>query len=541
MADLPRRRELGRQADPASSVRSVRSSPTEAGPDLRGALAILWRRKWSILAVTLALVGLALFISSRQTPVYASQAQVLVIALPDVSTDAVTVQPLNLATEAELIGSAAVAEIVADNLNIEAPARSLLGSISVDQPTDTEILHISYFSADPVEAQSLAAAFANAYLEFRKETVNETILKAAENIEAQISELVGELNEVNRQLEGLSESDPNRSVLEVRANLLSAQITPLQLELVSLPEDVTVGRVIQPAPFPAAPVSPNHVVNGSFGLVAGLALGVGLAFLRDRLSDRLHSTEEAEAYLEAPVLASIPRVSAWRRRREAFLVTAVQWRSPAAEAYRVLRTNVLSAAEAVGVNTIAVTSAYAGEGKSTTTANLAVVLARAGKRVTLVSADLRRPRLHEFFKREGEPGLIEVLAGKATLDETLQTVMLPARTFDTGAANIRLLPSGRVPEDPTELIASQMMPKVIDELERESDIVLIDLPPVLPLTDALVVAAETKYVLVVIGPKADNRQTVTAARQQLDRVGARIIGGVFNGPNASTGQTYYSY
>ena len=541
MADLPRRGESGRHGDSAPSVRSVRSAPTDAGPDLRRALAILWRRKWSIIAVTLALVGLALFISSRQTPVYASQARVLVIALPDVGSDEVPVQPLNLATEAELIGSAAVAEIVADDLNIDAPARSLLGSLSVDQPTDTEILHISYYSADPAAAQSLAAAFADAYLEFRKETVNEAIVAAAENIQAQISELVGELNEVNRQLEDLSEDNPNRSVLEVRANLLSAQITPLQLELVSLPEDVSVGRVIQPAAFPFAPASPNHVVNGAFGLVAGLALGVGLAFLRDRLSDRLHSTEEAEAYLEAPVLASIPRVSGWRRRREAFLVTAVQWRSPAAEAYRVLRTNVLSAAEAVGVNTIAVTSAYAGEGKSTTTANLAVVLARAGKRVTLVSADLRRPRLHEFFKREGEPGLIEVLAGRATLDETLQNVLLPARGFDTSGANIRLLPSGRVPEDPTELIASQMMPKVIDELERESDIVLIDLPPVLPLTDALVVAAETKYVLVVIGPKADNRQTVTAARQHLDRVGARIIGGVFNGPNASVGQTYYSY
>ena len=541
MADSPRRGDFGRHRDSTPSVRSVRSSPTDAGPDLRRALAILWRRKWSIMAVTLALVGLALFISSRQTPLYSSQARVLVISVPDFGTDAVPVQPLNLATEAELIGSAAVAEIVAENLNIDAPARSLLGSLSVDQPTDTEILHISYGSPDPADAQSLAGAFAEAYLEFRKETVNEAIVQAAQNIQAQISELVSELNLVNRQLEGLSESDPNRSVLEVRANLLSAQITPLQLELVSLPEEVTVGRVIQPAPFPFEPTSPNHVINGAFGLVAGLALGVALAFLRDRLSDRLHSTEEAEAYLEAPVLASIPRVSAWRRRREAFLVTAVQWRSPAAEAYRVLRTNVLSAAEAVGVNTIAVTSAFAGEGKSTTTANLAVVLARAGKRVTLVSADLRRPRLHEFFKRAGEPGLIEVLAGRATLDETLQTVLLPARAFDTDGSNIRLLPSGRVPEDPTELITSQMMSNVIERLEEESDIVLIDLPPVLPLTDALVVAAETKYVLVVIGPKADNRQTVTATRQHLDRVGARIIGGVFNGPNASTGQTYYSY
>jgi len=104
-----------------------------------------------------------------------------------------------------------------------------------------------------------------------------------------------------------------------------------------------------------------------------------------------------------------------------------------------------------------------------------------------------------------------------------------------------MLPSGRIPDDPTELLTSEMMSRVIAELERESDIVLLDLPPILPITDALVVAAVTKYVLVVIGPKADTRQAVTATKQQLDRVGARIIGGVFNGPNASVGQTYYSY
>ncbi len=300
---------------------------------------MVWRRKWSIIAVTLALVGLALFVSSRQTPVYASGARVLVIPVTDVEN--IPIQELNLATEVGVDPVRCRRRDRRGAIGIDAAPGSLLGSLSVEQPTDTEIIEIGYSNPDPAVAQRFAAAFAEAYLEFRTETVEETIVAAAENIEDQISELVTELNGVNRQLEGLSETDPNRSLLEVRANLLSAQITPLQLKLVSLPEDVTPGRIIQPAPFPTEPVSPNHVINGAFGFVAGLALGVALAFLRDRLSERLRSTEEAEAYLEAPVLATIPRVSAWRRRREAFLVTAVQWGSPAAEAYRVLRTNVL--------------------------------------------------------------------------------------------------------------------------------------------------------------------------------------------------------
>jgi len=538
-------RPIGEETRPRGgvepSIRSVRTSYAELRPDLREALSVVWLRKWSIIAITLLMVGVALLVSSRQTPVFESQVRLLVIPLSGAGPDSVPLQDLNLATEAELIDSVAVAEIVAENLDIAGPPRELLGNLGVDQPSDTEILEVDYRHPEPLQAQRRASAFADAYLEFRTETVTQAILNSAENIQEQLAELTTDFNAVNRQLQGLLEDDPNRGLLEARANLLSAQIVPLQLELVSLPDEVTVGRIIQPAALPSSPVSPNHVVNGAFGLVAGLGLGIGLSFLRDRLSERLRSSEEAEAYLEAPILAAIPRVASWRRRKEPLLVTAVQWRSPAAEGYRVLRTNVVSAASALGVKSIAVTSAHAGEGKSATVANLGVVLARAGNNVTLVSADLRRPRLHEFFKREGQPGLIEVLEGRASLAEALLTATLPTRGFDTGSATLRLLPSGRVPEDPTELITSASMTRVLKELEEVSDIVLIDLPPLLPITDALVVAAVTRNVLLVIGPKANTRPALATARQQLDRVGARILGGVLNGPDPSMSQAYYSY
>jgi len=544
MANLWQPDEPDRYASAEQRVRSIRPASPEVGPDLRAALAVVWRRKWSILAITLLVVGVALFVSSRQTPIYESDVRVLVVPVTGIGSGSVPLPDPNLATEAELIDSVAVAEIVAEELDIDGPPRALLGSLNVDQPTDTEILVIRYSHADPLQAQRRATAFAEAYIQFRTGTVTEAIVESAAGISGRIDVLTARLTAVERELARMSEEDPARSSREAEANFLRAQILQLQLEQVVLPEDpedVTVGLIIQPAALPFTPVSPNHVVNGTFGLIAGLALGVGLAFLRDRLSERLRSTEEAEAYLEAPILAAIPRVASWRRRREAFLVTAVQWRSPAAEGYRVLRTNVLSAAAAAGAKTIAVTSPYAGEGKSATVANLGVVLARAGKNVSLVSADLRRPRLHEFFKREGQPGLIEVLAGRATLADTLQTVTLPTRGFDMDSASLRLLPSGQVPEDPTELITSDRMTRVIRDLEDVSDIVLIDLPPVLPITDALVVAAVTKHVLLVIGPKADTRPAITSARQQLDRVGAQIIGGILNGPDPALGQTYYSY
>jgi len=506
-------------------------------PDLREAIDVVWLRKWSIAAITLLTVGMALLVSSQQTPIYQSWVKILVVPVAETGTAAVT-QP-DLATDSELIASAAVAEIVAENVGFTGSPSDLLSNVSVDQPMDTAILEVGYRDPNPLQAQRMAAAFAEAYLQYREETVTDAIRRSAEAIEAKITVLTQDLGRINRQLEGMSSGDPRFGGLETDANLLRTQILQLQVERAGLPEEVTVGRIIQPAAVPSSPVSPNHVVNGVFGLVVGLALGIGLAFLRDRLSERVRSSEEAEAYLEAPVLGAIPRVPGRRHGDGAFLITALQLHSPVAEAYRVLRTNVLWAASTSERNSIAVTSAHPGEGKSTVTANLGIVLARAGKRVTLVSADFRRPRLNEFFRRDRDIGLIEVLSGGATLGQALQEVTLPAaRGLGSSAAGLRLLASGRIPDDHTEILTSEALDGVLSDLEDVSDIVLIDLPPLLPVTDALVVAAVTKNVLLVIGPNGNNRPAITSARQQLDRVGARILGGVLNGPHASMVETY---
>jgi capsular exopolysaccharide synthesis family protein len=312
----------------------------------------------------------------------------------------------------------------------------------------------------------------------------------------------------------------------IQGQLLQRQLERLDVETAS----VRAGEIVEPASLPTSPVSPNHILNGALGLAAGLALGVGSAFVRDRLSDRVRSAIEVEDYLAAPVLGWIPRISGWRRKKRALLISLQRWRSPAAESFRGLRTNVLSAMSVDGAKSLVVTSPNPGDGKSATVANLAVVLARSGKRVTIVSGDLRRPRLHAFFGVDGSVGLTDVLNGRMAPRDAMRKINFATSPW-TGppALPLWIMPSGQASPDDEELLTSDALRRLIGELEQVSDIVLIDVPPVLPVTDALVVASMAGTVLIVIGPQSATRSTLVATRQHLDRVGARVVGEVVNG------------
>jgi polysaccharide biosynthesis transport protein len=166
------------------------------------------------------------------------------------------------------------------------------------------------------------------------------------------------------------------------------------------------------------------------------------------------------------------------------------------------------------------------------------VVARAGMTVTIVSADLRKPRVHEFFGVPASPGLVDVLQGRASLASVLKGLTMPMMPSEV---SIRFLPSGAVPDNPAELLGSAAMGELLADLERASDLVLIDAPPILPVTDALVLAPRTGGALVVIGSRSATVATVSSARQQLDKVGAQVLGAVLSGPDPDLTQTDYAY
>jgi len=292
------------------------------------------------------------------------------------------------------------------------------------------------------------------------------------------------------------------------------------------------GEVIESATLPSAPYSPNHLSNGLIGALFGLMLGIGAAFLRDRLDDRFRGRGDLERAVGAPVLATVAK---FRVARNSYpLPVRVDPRGPASEAYRSLRANVQFLAASQGIRSFVVTSPGAGEGKTATSANLAVALAQAGVRVFLVSADLRRPVVERYFSLpKGSTGLSTWLAGQRDDDDLWRLVQ------DPGIPYLRVLACGPIPQNPPELLASPRLRALVSELEDNSDVVLYDSAPTLGLADTIVLASRVGGTLLVVDAGATGRSAAVHARQELERVGARIVGSVLNALDPSSTTYYY--
>ncbi|MDQ3784603.1 MAG: polysaccharide biosynthesis tyrosine autokinase [Actinomycetota bacterium] len=496
-------------------------------------LEVVRRRKWVVFAAALVVVATAGFFVLRQVPIYTAQAEVFVKSTSTSATSSSVALPPNLETERKLASSTRVALLAEESLQWGVAPKSLLEDLTVSVAANTEILVIEYSHPQARKAQRGAQGFAHAYLQYRRAQVVDDLLASSEAVQQRSERLNAQLARVNAEVAASTDAD-EKAVLQVEANSLVSQIAILQQKLSELtpPEDLSVGQIVVPSELPSAPSSPNYPVTLGLALCIGIFSGLGLAFVRERLDDRLTGPDEIETHLRAPVLAVVPRVRKSSRRKAPLLVTSMEGYSAASEAYRSLRTGLLFSSMQGDIKSILITSAHAGEGKSTTTANLGIALAQADKNVIMVSADLRKPSLHSFFGRSNETGLSDVLIGNAGLEQAV-----PVR----GNENLRLLPSGRVPVNPTELLTSHAMEEALQYWSRTADYVLIDAPPVLAASDAAILAARVDAVLVVIDVEANTKGTLEHVRRQLDQVQANVIGAVTNkfDPSKTFPYSYY--
>ena len=281
---------------------------------------------------------------------------------------------------------------------------------------------ITATSEVPSQAALIANLYATAFVQYRQAVAERSLTTAEAQLRSQISLLGQQLSSFRGNT-----TSPAASALLNQQAVLKEQLAQMQ---VSGAVDTGEVVLVTPAQTPISPSSPKPVQDALLGLAAGLALGLGAAFLRDSLDDKLASKEAAEQAGGAPVLAMTPVVSSWRRREQQLVVAVTDPTSPAAESYRSLRTSLQFVRQEGQVRSIVVTSPGAAEGKTATLANLGVVFAQAGERVVLVSCDLRRPRIGAFFGLDEEDGLTRVLLGQRTLEQ----VLVPVPGIKTGSA-----------------------------------------------------------------------------------------------------------
>jgi capsular exopolysaccharide synthesis family protein len=496
--------------------------------DLRAYLAVLRRRKASIVAVAALTLVFAIGFSLRQTPMYASTAKVWVKPIVSTQTLLQGAAPtlLSLDTEKELVESEAVADLAAHRAGTRTTGFEMLRHLSVAVPTNSQVLEISYTSPDPLLAQKGAQAFATAYLKFKTDEALSTAKTVQESLQSQIGRLQNDLSQARYDLDHSPDGSTEHFEAENRLSSVNTQIGLLENQMLSLNSlSIDPGAIVAAADLPDSPSSPNHPLNAGLGLFLGLALGIGLAFVRERLDDRIRSRQDLEEHIGAPVLVAIPRfeLPAPHRSNRRGLITIRDASHPAAEAYRTLRTSLQFHAAQTKGRTFMVVSATPSEGKTTTAANLAVVLAQAGKETVLLSADMRNPVLNELFQSDWRPeqcaGLSNILTGEVAPQDTLQR---------TDVDNLWIIGSGPVPMTPAELASSDRMADLIEALRASVDFTIIDSAPALAVTDALAMAPYVDGVLYVADASKTERGAVMQARTMLEHVGAPVFGAVLN-------------
>lgn len=524
-----------------------RPPPTQL--DVRDHLLVLLRRKWVVIGSIIAFGALAFAWSSLQTPVYSSSARVL-IQRPGSSANQFNpggqVANADLLAEIELqfYNGEAVKRAAEEKLGYPASATGSAGGRG-------SVMQITSSNTNPQKASDVANRYAEAYVEIRRKFSVDDFASTAQITQAKI-------DDIDRQLAVLDEqatqepppttgdtrnNNPPTTVTrttslsgQAQRNSLAAQREVLEKNLANLQisqQNAETGgpQILVPAKPATSPTSPNPERDTIMGLLVGLLLGVAAAFLIDFLDDSIKSRTDLEAATEAaPILAIIPYLEGWKRRSDAHLASIERPSSPTSEAYRTLRTSVQFAGLERTIHSLQITSPRSQDGKSTTSANLAVALARAGLRVILVDCDLRRPRVHEFFNASNAVGFTSVLLGQARLDQALQGI--------ENIPTLQLLASGPTPPNPSELLSGRRAADLVQNLKDGTDILVFDTPPVLPVSDALVISDLMDAVILVVAAGSTTKKEAHRAYEMLRQVEAPIIGTIMN---SGPGQSGYGY
>lgn len=503
--------------------------------ELKQYLGILWRWAWLIILGAILGAGGAYLYSIFTTPVYSAASTVRINQSP--SDRATDISSLDLnqrlaQTYVQLLTKRPVMEEVIKELNLSISPIALTNSVKVNAVTGTELIVVQVESTDPV----LAAKLANLIPEVFGQQ-NDSFQSSRYSVAK--SSLVTELNNLSDQIRAkqtavLGFGNPTNFVNQTEMSTLLADLSQLrqsynsalesyQNVLLAEAQSTSNIQIVEPALVPNSPVRPKPLQNSALAGALGLLAGFGIALLVEYLDDSLRSPEQVSKLLGAPVMGVVAQISGIGKNaqsRDGSLLAVEQPRSPIVEAFRTLRTNIQFAGVDLPVRSLLITSASPTEGKSTISSNLAVVMAQAGLRVVLVDGDLRRPSIHKIFGLTNRFGISDsMLQASTQWDNVAQP---------TEITNLSIISTGSLPPNPSELLGSQRFRQFLEKLTSTYDMVIVDSPPLLPVTDAAIISRAVDSVLLVIDTGATRAGAVAQSKERLNRVGARVLGVVMN-------------
>ena len=502
----------------------------------RDYVQVLWRRRWVIALIVVIAVGASVAYDVVTTPVYQATAQLQLT--PQISSALLQATNSSTNSAANVVDVPTAIQVMESNSVSSAVKRQVphAPGVTVSQVGTTDVVDVSVRSTSAKLAAAAANAYASVYIKQQQRQAVDALNSAEQIIQSHIAG-------INTQISTLQQQISTAATKDISA--LQTQLTALQTQLVGFQSQMSQyqfaaslntggGQLVGPATIPTKAADPKPVLNGVIAFIAGLVVGIGIALLLEYYDESIRTKDDLERVTGGlPTLGLIPAIGDWRSTEDAYLVSRSAPLSPPAEAYRSLRTSIQFLGLDRSLRTLQFTSPNAADGKTTTLANAAVAMAQAGQSVVVVCCDLRRPRVHEFFGLSNAVGFTSVVLGTATLEEALQPV--------PGVSTLQVLASGPRPPNPSELLSGRRAQTIFDELASMVDIVLIDSPPVLPVTDSAVLASQVDGVLLITSVGTSGRRDVIRALETLGRVEAPLVGVTLNRASESDSYAYYRY
>jgi succinoglycan biosynthesis transport protein ExoP len=430
--------------------------------DLREYARVLRKRWLSILVITVLGIGVAGLVTYLSPKQYTAETQSFVAisntgqSSADILSGATFAQQ-RVKSYTQIVDSPEVLQPVITELNLNTTVQALAKNVTANSPLDTVLINVDVKDGSAQQAADIANAVAK---------------------------------QLGTVVENLETPD-------------GAAASPVKVTLTN------------PAVPPVSPSSPRPVLNLALGLLIGLALGLAYAFVRESLDTTIKSVDDVTQIMGQAPLGAVP----FDARAKDQPLVALDQRAVRSEAFRSARTNLAFADVDHPPQVVVITSAVAGEGKTTTACNLAITMAQSGQRVVLIECDLRRPRVANYLEISGAVGLTNVLTGQVPLDQAL--VM-----WNRG--QLAVLTSGLLPPNPSELLGSRQMAAMLDDLRNRFDAVVIDAPPLLPVTDGAVIAHAADGAVMVVRHGSTTREQLERATEVLDQAGSTLLGAIVN-------------